>query len=456
MLAMVLVVTGLAVPPQLALAAGPTIGPTPSSGATGTTIVVTGRGFTPRTRVQLTWDGKFARLPSAWVNRRGTLKVTFTVPAGVPGRHRLGARKILGGSGTVTRRSQLGVLLASAAFTRVSATPATSPGPGFVYRDGTKLLLDGRPFRFTGLNIYNANGRDNCAYSLGYDDGSLGASLDAIGSGQEAFRAWFFQDLATTERRRDWSAFDRTLSAARTRGLKVIVTLADQWGACDSGPSPAVYKSDTWYRTGYRSTIQPGSTQTYRDWVAAIVTRYRDDPAILAWQLMNEAEVKSSRSASSCSPDAATILKAWATDVARLVKSIDSRHLLSLGTMGGGQCGAVHLEYKALHDIPQVDLCEYHDYSVDAMPGDEWNGLAFRLKQCAALDKPLLVGEVGMKDMPLGTRGATFEKKFRAQFAAGVVGILPWAFIDAAYGGSSVTDYNIGPADPVIDLLMAY
>ncbi|MGI8577975.1 MAG: hypothetical protein ACR2KG_08675, partial [Nocardioidaceae bacterium] len=74
-------VTGLTVPPQPALAAGPTITPTPSSGAnTGATIVVTGRGFTPRTRVQLTWDGEFARLPSAWVNRRGTLKVTFTVP----------------------------------------------------------------------------------------------------------------------------------------------------------------------------------------------------------------------------------------------------------------------------------------------------------------------------------------------------------------------------------------
>ncbi len=85
MLAMVLVVTGLTVPPQPALAAGPTITPTPSSGATGTTIVVTGRGFTPRTRVQLTWDGKFARLPSAWVNRRGTLKVTFTVHGPVSG-----------------------------------------------------------------------------------------------------------------------------------------------------------------------------------------------------------------------------------------------------------------------------------------------------------------------------------------------------------------------------------
>ncbi len=142
--------------------------------------------------------------------------------------------------------------------------------------------------------------------------------------------------------------------------------------------------------------------------------------------------------------------------MARLVKSIDARHLLSLGTMGGGQCGAVYLEYQSLHAIPEIDLCEYHDYAVDAMPGDQWNGLAFRLKQCRALNKPLFVGEVGMKDMSIARRGAAFEAKFRAQFAAGVVGILPWAFRDAAHGGSTADNFEIGATDPVIDLFRAY
>ena len=41
-------------------------------------------------------------------------------------------------------------------------------------RSGTQLLLDGRPYRFTGLNIYNANSIDNCWYTLGKGGSGLG------------------------------------------------------------------------------------------------------------------------------------------------------------------------------------------------------------------------------------------------------------------------------------------
>ena len=68
-----------------------------------------------------------------------------------------------------------------------------------------------------------------------------------------------------------------------------------------------------------------------------IVTRYRNEPTILAWQLMNEAETKHDLS-SSCTANGASILRGWAADVSTLVKSIDANHLVSLGTLGGGQC----------------------------------------------------------------------------------------------------------------------
>ena len=52
---------------------------------------------------------------------------------------------------------------------------------------------------------------------------------------------------------------------------------------------------------------------------------------ILASQLINEAEVKASRDAPVCSVDAAQVLKSWAAGVSGLIKSIDRRHLVSLG-----------------------------------------------------------------------------------------------------------------------------
>ena len=46
--------------------------------------------------------------------------------------------------------------------------------------------------------------------------------------------------------------------------------------------------------------------------------------------------------------------------------------------------------------------------------------------------------------------------KLRAQFAAGVVGVLAWDWRDDAHGGSSLSGYEIGPGDPALGVLGAY
>lgn len=331
----------------------------------------------------------------------------------------------------------------------------------FVKRGGDKLTLDGKPYRFTGLNVYNANSRFNCWYPL-QDGDALERSLKHIGSGR-VMRAWFFQHLATAEGARDWSAFDKTLAVARRNGVKVIPVLGDQWGGGCEGwrDTPSGYKTSSWYQSGYRSAAgsAPGLPQSYRDFVAAVTRRYRDDPTVLAWQLMNEAESKTSVDGE-CLPDAAAVLRTWAGDMARLVKRIDPNHLLSIGTIGGGQCGTSGDEYKSLHDIPEVDLCEYHDYSLEAMPGDQWNGLTVRLRQAQNLGKPLFIGEAGIRPEHLGgtleARAALFKAKMDAQFAAGISGYLMWAWRNAEYGGSNVNDFDIGPNDPALILLSGY
>jgi hypothetical protein len=327
-----------------------------------------------------------------------------------------------------------------------------------VTRSGTRLFLDGQPYRFTGLNIYNANSRNNCWYSLGSGAG-LDASLGAIGTGQEAFRAWFFQRLATVDGQRDWSAFDNTLAVAAARGQKVIVTLANQWGDCENAVGSPVYKTEAWYSTGYRSAVDPGMTATYRAWVSEVVNRYRDNPAVLAWQLMNEAESLTTKGGS-CAATAEATVRAWATDVGSLVKSIDSRHLLNLGSISNGQCGtSTGTSFEDLAALPQFDLCEYHDYDApgSAMPGDQWNGLATRLAQCHARNKPMFVGESGLRTSDAATlaaRATSFDRKFAAQFGAGVVGEIVWAW--AASGQDSGDGYSVGPGDPLLNLLSTY
>jgi mannan endo-1,4-beta-mannosidase len=329
-------------------------------------------------------------------------------------------------------------------ISQTQTAPAASP---FVTRQGTQLYADGQPYRFIGLNIFNANSMNNCWYTMGTGSG-LDSSLSAI-PGQNVFRAWFFQQEATPNGVRDWSAFDHTLAVAKAHGERVMVTLADEWGSCEDG----LYKNEGWYQSGYRTAIAPGSTEPYRDWVAAMVNRYRNDPTIMAWQLMNEAEDSTTVFQSACSGTADATLISWATDMASLVKGADTNHLLSLGTLGTGQCGTG--DYGALHAVSDIDLCESHDYAepMSPMPGDQWHGLQARINQCAALNKPLFMGETGISSVgTLQQRASLFQAKFSAQFSAGVVGELVWAWREASQGGSSATDYRVGPGDPILSL----
>jgi len=322
--------------------------------------------------------------------------------------------------------------------------------PDFVTRTGATLVLNGRAYRFTGLNIYNANNQGQCWYELG-TTASLDQALTAIGPAQNVFRAWFFQSLATRNGQRDWSTFDATLAAARAHDERVIATLGNDLSDCE-GPGPA-RRDEAWYRSGYTSLRDAGMAETYRAWVAEVVGRYRNDPTILAWQLVNEADL--ANPSGRCSPSASRTLKHFAQDMAGLVKGIDPNHLLSLGSWGLLDCGLAGSAYQDVHSVPGIDLCEIHDYSGPS------NAVApllqLRISQCRALGKPLFVGEIGVKVQDAGSpanRAAALRAKLSAAFAAGVAGALVWDWANGdqrAYSG-----YEVQPGDPTLQVLAAF
>jgi hypothetical protein len=354
----------------------------------------------------------------------------------------------------VPRRWLALVAVATMAATLLSgATPseASEDPAAYVSATGTGLTVGGEPYRFAGVNIYNANSDGWCGHEM-RSPGRLAALLNELHPGSNAFRAWFFQPLSLNAdlTERDWSAFDNTLAEARARGLKVIVTLSDHWGECGNKVAVAV-KSPDWYRSGY-TDLEPGHLTSYRDYVTEVVTRYRDDPTILMWQLMNEAETKNLVTGD-CEPGGHFVLRDFAADVSGLIKTIDPNHLVSLGTLGGPQCGPHRDFYRDVHDVATIDVCEFHDYSpTEAMPtfiyGDSYdNGLATRIGICHGLGKPIFVGESGIpRDFGLDERAAQFRAKVRAQFGAGVVGFLAWVFADSPLDGT----YDLRPGDPAL------
>ena len=368
---------------------------------------------------------------------------------------------------------------AAALCCAVLAQPAAAQAPeGFVTAQGDSFGVvnagNVEPYRPVGYNQYrltSAPGGYTCDGGYGdVSDQKLNVWLDQIrAAGATVVRTWFFQSQFDADgsgpAEGNFNAFDRVVQGAAARGMKVVPVLVNHWADCEFGGSA---KDVDFYESGFRNPGY-GYSLSFRDYASTVASHYANEPAIAFWQLANEAEAPSP--GGGCDEGrAANALRGFAAEMTPTVKSADPNHLVSLGTMGSGQCGTANGDYRAVHE--PVDICEYHDYDYEGnpadnadnpMPGDEWNGLAERLDQCGpnGLNKPLFVGEVGISsEVSLERRAEFFAAKLEAQSAAGVDGFALWDKVletsDAPSAAGGHEGYGIGYGDPTENVTRAY
>jgi mannan endo-1,4-beta-mannosidase len=342
----------------------------------------------------------------------------------------------------------------------------------YISANGTKLYLNGEPYQFTGVNAFNLG-----SYVGNAGCGGQVNDFDAFFSQlrpNSTVRMWAFQGSITTNvttKQTDWTGLDRAVAAAHKYGNKLILVLGNQAGTCDDGH----WKDKSWYEGGYKQAFNDsGNGLTplpYLDYVKLVVSRYKDSTAIAMWEPINEPESSDCHDAKgdgcyakiTCDePKAKAALRSFFDAVGGEIKRIDKNHLVSSGVIGNGQCGAQFEDYQYVHESPGIDVASYHDYGEEdnPMPGDQWNGLQKRLNQMKLIQKPLIIGEVGIlaKDntpncISYAARVDQFKAKMDAQFAAGIAGFMPW---NLSGGVSSVCNYDIVDNDPAISLLHNY
>ncbi len=249
-------------------------------------------------------------------------------------------------------------------------------------------------------------------WNINYGCGSYIADIDGFFNSlapNSVVRFWAFQDFTQSKvtGARDWTPIDRVVQAAERAHQRLIVVFADQWANCHG----EMYKDAPFYSGGYKTATPPGELEPYWNWVRDVVSRYMNSPAVGMWEPLNEAQ-----------GDCITIwrgeLRRFFDAVGGLIKSIDSKHLVESGLLGTGQCGTTGIDFTVVQDTPNVDVTSFHDYGdASPLPGS----LAERLQESQAMNKPLIVGEVGfLNDC------AKMHAKQAAQFAAGVAGFMPW------------------------------
>lgn len=346
------------------------------------------------------------------------------------------------------RRFALATLLAvsCASVSKWSGTGSGPAGPSepeaaFVTAADGDFYLGKKRLRFIGVNVYSlASSPDPSKYACGprFSDDDLDRLFGEVKEmGGAVVRFWAFQSF--TEGGTDFSRIDAVIAAAKKHGLLLAPTLENQWEDCTQGG----YKYAEWYRSGHR--YEDGYyPRSFREYVELIVERYRDEPAILMWQLLNEAESKTPEDVS----DPAALL-AFAIDLSSLVKSIDPNHLVSLGTIGGDQSGTEGSFYMRLHAVPWIDVVEAHEYNAHRRP------LTPSIRNCLAagrqFKKPCLIGELGMiahtPEEKL-TRAGRVIRQLEAMWEAGVDGALIWS-----YRAGDGLNLDFDRDDPLFDAL---
>ena len=335
------------------------------------------------------------------------------------------------------------------------------PDGRFVSADGSRLVLGETPFVFVGVNAWSAASDPaifDCSGSAMKPDFDHQAHLDQMFSdlerlGANAVRFFAFQSYAGGGS--DLSPIRRVIETAAKHDIRVIPVLGNHYADCDYYPSYSVdsgFTKDTaWYASGYKRPYS-GYSMSYRDYVASVVDEFKDDPTILMWQLVNEAQT-------STHSDGAQ-LRAFAADVAGLVKSIDANHLVSIGTQGTGQPGIAGPDYRALHEISTIDVVEAHDYSEQAeplpgFPDCRWNCVWASLVDARDLGKPFFIGEAGIEAgdaavcaLDREQRADYLGAKVSALFREGGVGYLLWDYSEGTAG--KPCDYALGPGDPAM------
>ena len=129
--------------------------------------------------------------------------------------------------------------------------------------------------------------------------------------------------------------------------------------------------------------------------------KYSEDPAIMSWQIGNEPRAFDK----AVLPD----FELWLSEASALIRSLDSNHLISIGSEGAWGCEEDWGCYERICSDKNIDYCNIHlwpynwswarqDHLIEDLPKAKTNTKDYidrHLEICARLKKPLVMEEFG-------------------------------------------------------------
>jgi Endo-beta-mannanase len=331
--------------------------------------------------------------------------------------------------------------IVAGALAVIGGTPALAgakPAP-FIAVSGTQFLSRGRPYRFAGTNLWygaylgalgSTGHRDRLKRELDHLKALGLTNLRLLASGEDSPLAnslkpaihgpkpSYDEDLL--------QGLDFTQAEMGKRGMKAVLFLNNFWEW-----SGGMVTYQAWTNGGHFINLgdpahpwpefadfsaqfyeSPKAIAAYEQYLTAILARsntitgkaYRDDPAIMAWQLANEP-----RPGGTPSKAPFNAFYAWIAHTADFIKAKDPNHLVSTGNEGVMGCldspdcvikanAAKSIDYITFHMWPQnwswVDA-EKLDATYAAGEAKCRAYIKTHIQLAQTLNKPLVLEEFG-------------------------------------------------------------
>ena len=307
---------------------------------------------------------------------------------------------------------------------------------GFITTDGTRFLNDGKPYSYIGTNLWYASvlastgeggNRERFCNELDMLK-SIGVTNLRIVTGPDAG-----SDLANPAKPYLQVApgvlndtilqgLDFAIAELEKRDMHAVIYLNNAWDwsggfgfylkECGYGDSPNTNEDGGYNRyVEYCSNFarEPKALELYYNYIKSIISRtnsitgraYKDEPAIMAWQLCNEPRAFGKENKE--------LFAKWISEAAALIKSLDNNHLVSTGSEGYIGCEVDAELYEQIHADKNIDYLTIHIWPVNwgwAKRSDPDSDIVYACEESGMyisehvdiankLNKPLVIEEFG-------------------------------------------------------------
>ncbi|KAJ8442548.1 hypothetical protein Cgig2_026490 [Carnegiea gigantea] len=278
-----------------------------------------------------------------------------------------------------------GVIFLGILFLVILKGKSTKGEDEFVRVRGVQLMLKGRPFYGNGFNAYwlMYEGSDPS------ERGKVSSAFQQASShGLSIARTWAFSDggyrplqsSPGSYNEQMFQGLDFVVAEAKKYGIKLVVSFVNnykdfggkqQYVEWAKSHGQSLSNEDDFYTNPVVKGFYKNHIKTVLNRVNTITgVAYKNDPTIMAWELMNEPRCTSDPSGKT--------LQGWIAEMASYVKSIDGNHLLEVGLEGfygdstpekkqhNPNTFQTGTDFIAHNQLPGIDFATVHSYP------DQW------------------------------------------------------------------------------------